>query len=119
MWQRRCIRGEIGLHRVLTIYLFMLFRGIEDPDEHAWALVFYIQFAKDHIQFRRFVQGRSMMSLLSHPQVFTTTCRKCEPVALDSIYSSCYALTVASRMSWMVPALLETDLCNLLFRILE
>ena len=112
-WLRRCFMGECNLNcklRSARILIFPFFRGIEDDDEHSWAIMFYIYYANEHVEFRRYVHGTSIRRL----HMVTAT-----HMQYDVLDWSYYALTVASRMPWMIPALLEIDLCNLSFRIIE
>jgi len=71
--------------------------------------MFYIYYANEHVEFRRYVLGDSITRLHKVTAVHMH----------DDLDWSYYTLTIASRMPWMIPALLEIDLCDLSFRILE
>jgi hypothetical protein len=101
--------GECNLNCKLwsaRILISLRFRGIGDDDEHSWAVMFYIYYANEHVKFRRYVHRSSITRLLLVTAVH---------MQYDVLDWSYYALTVASRMPWMIPALLEIDLCNLSF----
>jgi hypothetical protein len=89
---------------VLTTY----FRGIEDVDELALAMTFFSVYAKSHSEFRQYVLGQNLISLVSHLWIPT-----------DAYERLCYALCNISRSTWAIPALLQTDLCNAVLQALE
>jgi len=88
----------------LTTY----FRGIEDVDELALAMTFFYVYAKGHPEFRQYILGQNLISLVSHLWM-----------PIDAYERICYALCNISRSTWAIPALLQTDLCNAVLQVLE
>jgi len=94
--------------------------GIEDHEEHAFAVVFFLVYASDHSDFRQYVFGPSLTCLASSLQTLIAANAKPDVLLIDgSMRRICYGLLFASRRAWAIASLLEADLCNLLLRVLR
>jgi len=90
------------LHRRCSI-------SIENDDEYALAIVFFSCYAKDHVEFRRYVLGQNLASLVSRLQMRTDA----------NVERLCYAIHCLSRQAWIIPEMLQTGLCKVLLQALD
>jgi hypothetical protein len=94
---------------------------VEDHAELACGIKFFVVYAYDHLSFRKY---------LIEPNVFATLISRLKTLDPDggntqrssmnweAIVWICKTFSTASRRDWLVPTLLDLDICNVLVQLL-
>jgi hypothetical protein len=94
-------------------------RGVEDHAEQACGVQFFVSYANDHVSFRHYALGPNGLALVPRLGTLVVANRDATQLAVDWKAFSwlCRAISSIIHSDWLVLALLDRDLCNVLFSV--